>query len=34
MQAEYFAKNEDGSSDPGAYADLTNIHAGTMISPD
>jgi hypothetical protein len=31
MQAEHFAKHEDRSPDRGAYADLTNFHAGSMI---
>jgi hypothetical protein len=33
MQAEHFAKHEDRSPDRGGYADLTNFHAGSMISP-
>jgi hypothetical protein len=33
MQAEHFAEYEDRSPDRGAYADLTNFHAGSMISP-
>jgi hypothetical protein len=33
MQAEHFAKHEDRLPDRGAYADLTNFHAGSMISP-
>jgi hypothetical protein len=28
MQAEHFVKHEDRSPDRGAYADLTNFHAG------
>ena len=34
MQAEHFAKHEDRLPDRGAYADLTNFHAGSMISSD
>jgi hypothetical protein len=33
MQADHFAKHEDRSPDRGAYADLTDFHAGSMISP-
>jgi len=33
MEAEHFAKIEDRSPDRGGYADLTNFHAGSMISP-
>ena len=32
MQTKHFAKDEDRSSGHGAYADLTNFHAGSMIS--
>jgi hypothetical protein len=33
MQAGHFANHEDRSPDRGAYADLTNFHVGSMISP-
>jgi hypothetical protein len=33
MQAEHFAEHEDRLPDRGAYADSTNFHAGSMISP-
>jgi hypothetical protein len=32
MQVEHFPKHEDRSSDRGAYADLTNFHAGEKSS--
>jgi hypothetical protein len=32
MQAEHFAEKEDRSPDRGAYADLTNFHAGEKSS--